>query len=111
MMDSSKMCFFIAALVLTAIAFLKDVKSEGTSPQICTNRVSGFPTAPEKGGSCNWQVKGGSSALNLRDQPSTTSTIISRYPTATILDNLGCPNAEGRIGAMFSSWVKTREFM
>ena len=72
MMDSSKMCFFIAALVLTAIAFLKDVKSEGSLPQICTNRVSGFPTAPEKGGSCNWQVKGVLSALNWRDQPSTT---------------------------------------
>lgn len=111
MMDLSKMCFFIAALVLTAIAFLKDVKSEGSSPQICTSRVSGVPTAPEEGGSCNWQVKGVSSALNLRDQPSTTSTIISRYPTVTILDNLGCLNAEGRIGAMFNSWVEAREVM
>lgn len=54
MMDSSKMCFVFAALVLTAIAFSNDVKSEGSSPQIGTNRVSGVPAAPEEGGPRNW---------------------------------------------------------
>ena len=97
MMDSSKMCFVFAALVLTAIAFSNDVKCEGSSPQIGTNRVSGVPAGPEEGGPRNWQVTGVSSALKLRDQPSTTFTIISRYPTGTILDNLGCLNADGRI--------------
>jgi hypothetical protein len=67
MMDSSKICFVFAALVLTAIAFSNDVKSEGSSPQIGTNRVSGVPAASEEGGPRNWQIKGVSSAIKFID--------------------------------------------
>lgn len=55
------------------------------------------PAAPEEGGPRNWAVTEVSSALNLREQPSTTGSIISRYAPGTILDNLGCQRAEGRV--------------
>lgn len=44
-----------------------------------------------------WQVAGVSDALNLRAHPSTTATIIARFRPGTILDNLGCSDADGRV--------------
>jgi hypothetical protein len=55
------------------------------------------PAAPEDGGPRNWQVSGVSSALNLREQPTTAAKIITTYPSGTILDNFGCQRADGRI--------------
>jgi len=55
------------------------------------------PAAPEEGGPRNWQVTGISGTLNLREQPSATAKIIARYAPGTILDNLGCRRADGRI--------------
>ena len=55
------------------------------------------PTTPEDGGPRNWQVTGISGALNLREQPTTAAKIINTYPNGTILDNLGCQRADGRI--------------
>jgi hypothetical protein len=55
------------------------------------------PAAPEDGGPRNWQVTGVSDALNYREQPTTASKIINTYPAGTILDNLGCLRADGRI--------------
>ena len=55
------------------------------------------PVAPEDGGPQNWEVIGVSSALNLREQPATTAKIVTSYPAGTILDNLGCQRAEGRV--------------
>jgi hypothetical protein len=55
------------------------------------------PAAPEDGGPRNWEVAGVSSALNLREQPSTTANIVARYAAGTILHNLGCLRAEDRI--------------
>jgi hypothetical protein len=55
------------------------------------------PVAPEDGGPQNWEVTGVSSALNLREQPATTAKIVTSYPAGTILDNLGCQRAEGRV--------------
>lgn len=55
------------------------------------------PAGPEDGGTRNWEVVGVSSALNLREQPSTTAKIIARLPPGSILDNLGCRLAEDRV--------------
>ena len=54
-------------------------------------------TAPEDGGPRNWQVTGVSSALNLREQPSTKGRIVSHYAPGTILDNLGCQHSDGHV--------------
>jgi len=54
------------------------------------------PTAPEAGGPRNWEVSGVSSALNLREEPSGTASILARYRPGTILDNLGCRQGQGR---------------
>jgi hypothetical protein len=57
----------------------------------------GVPAAPADGGPRNWEVTGVSRALNLREQPSTNARIIASYAPGTILDNLGCLSAEGRV--------------
>ncbi len=44
----------------------------------------------EDGGPRNWEVIIDSNLLNLREQPSTSSPIITGYPKGVILDNLGC---------------------
>jgi heat shock protein HslJ len=65
--------------------------------------VSGDPPAeecpadPEDGGPRNWEVTGVSQALNLRQEPSASAGIITRLAAGTVLDNLGCLRAEGRV--------------
>jgi hypothetical protein len=59
--------------------------------------AASIPAAPEDGGPRNWQVTGVSRVLNLREQPTITARIVARYAPGTILDNLGCQRAEGRI--------------
>jgi hypothetical protein len=59
--------------------------------------AASVPIAPEDGGPRNWEVAGVSSALNLREQPSTTANIIAKYAPGTILHNLGCLRAEDRV--------------
>jgi hypothetical protein len=59
--------------------------------------VAEVPAAPEDGGPRNWEVTGASGTLNLRERPSTTANIIAGYGSGTILDNLGCLRAEGRL--------------
>ncbi len=59
--------------------------------------AAGVPAAPEDGGPRNWEVTGVSRALNLREGPSTTARIVARYAPGTILDNLGCRRADGRV--------------
>ncbi|MGD8709076.1 MAG: META domain-containing protein [Ectothiorhodospiraceae bacterium] len=53
--------------------------------------------APEQGGPRNWEVIGLSGALNLRERPSTVAAILTTYAAGTILDNLGCAQAGGRV--------------
>lgn len=53
-------------------------------------------SAPEEGGPRNWQVTGAPNGLNLRDRPSTTTTIIAKFKNDTVLDNLGCQQNEKR---------------
>lgn len=55
------------------------------------------PVSPEQGGPRNWEVSVVSSWLNLRELQSTKSRIVARYAPGTILDNLGCRQAEDRI--------------
>jgi heat shock protein HslJ len=66
-------------------------------PNTGESSATGVPAAPEDGGPRNWEVTGVSSALNLREQPSTTASIVATYAPGTILDNLGCQWDEGRI--------------
>lgn len=58
---------------------------------------AGAPAGPDEGGPRNWVVSGATRGLNLREQPSTGAQIVSRYAEGTILDNLGCQRAEGRV--------------
>ncbi len=55
------------------------------------------PAAPEDGGPRLWQVTGVASALNLRQEPSRAAPIIAQYAPGTLLTNLGCRRAEGRV--------------
>lgn len=57
---------------------------------------AGIPSAPEDGGPRNWEVTGISSRLNLREQPSTSSRVVTSYTPGTILNNLGCQHTEGK---------------
>ena len=66
-------------------------------PDTGKSSAAGVPAAPEDGGPRNWEVTGVSRALNLREQPSTTARIAASYAPGTVLDNLGCQRAEGRI--------------
>ena len=60
------------------------------------------PAAPEDGGPRNWQVSGVSSALNLREQPTTAAKIITTYPSGTI----SAANVlMAEFGAMSSNWA------
>ena len=55
--------------------------------------IATVPASPEDGGPRNWEV---TVNLNLREQPSISSRIEARYKPGTILDNLGCKQADGR---------------
>jgi heat shock protein HslJ len=55
------------------------------------------PAAPDEGGPMNWEVAGVTGGLHLRAEPSTSGEILATYPSGTILDNLGCQQADGRI--------------
>jgi len=62
------------------------------------------PAAPEDGGPRNWEVAGIAGALNLREQPSTAANVIARFAPGTVLDNLGCRRAAGRV------WCDVQQF-
>lgn len=72
-----------AALILALVA----------SPALLAAQA--VPKAPDDGGPRNWEVKG-PGAANLRESPSTSARVVSALEAGTILDNLGCQNAEGR---------------
>jgi len=96
--------FFFIGMVLAVTATAQDIKAESVSFQAGTYHIKEVPAAPEDGGPRNWQVTGVSRALNLREQPSTNAKIISSYLPETILDNLGCQRAEGRV------WCDVQQF-
>jgi len=55
------------------------------------------PASPEDGGPRAWEVTGISGTLTLREQPSTSANTVAGYRSGTILTNLGCLQAEGRV--------------
>lgn len=61
-----------------------------------SGQTGSVPAAPEDGGPRNWEVIA-SSGLHLREQPSTSSESLVTYQPGTILSNLGCLSAEGRV--------------
>jgi hypothetical protein len=85
MMFLNRICGVCIALAIAFPIFAQDFSGEAV------------PAAPEDGGPRNWEVTGVASALNLREQPSIAAKIVARYVAGTILDNLGCLRAEGRI--------------
>lgn len=50
--------------------------------------------APEDGGPRNFEVVRG---VNLRQEPSTSAPVVTTYAPATLLNNLGCRQAESRV--------------
>ena len=57
--------------------------------------------APEDGGPRHFEVVRG---VNLREDASTSAPVVTRYAPATILVNLGCRQAEGRV------WCDVQQF-
>jgi hypothetical protein len=55
------------------------------------------PEAPEDGGPRNWVVADIEGRLNLRDGPSRTARVTASFEAGTVLDNLGCREAGGRV--------------
>jgi len=87
---------YLAAAIVLLCAAVATVHA-GADQFSGESAAADVPAAPEDGGPRNWQVSGVSGALNLREQPTTAAKIISTYPSGTILDNLGCQCADGRI--------------
>jgi len=71
-----------------------------------TGKRSGarMPAAPKDGGPRDWEVTGVSRTLNLRELPSATARIVGGYAPGTILYNLGCQRADGRV------WCDVQQF-
>ncbi len=86
--------------ILLAVATGLAAQSAGASPAALSASATGaveIPAAPENGGPLNWEVFGVSTTLNLREKPSVTAPVVSRYGPGTILDNLGCELAGDRV--------------
>jgi hypothetical protein len=87
--------YLVIALMLLWVAIA--TVQAGAGQFAGASAAAKVPATTEDGGPRNWQVTGISSALNLREQPTTAAKIINTYPNGTILDNLGCQRADGRI--------------
>jgi hypothetical protein len=87
---------YLAAALMLLCATVATVHA-GSDQFLGKSAASNVLAAPEDGGPRNWQVTGVSGGLNLREQPTTAAKIINTYPPGTILDNLGCQRADGRI--------------
>jgi hypothetical protein len=81
-------------LLLCAVAAAAQTGGDNPASGSAAARV---PAAPEDGGPRNWEVTGVARTLNLREKPSTTAGVVASYAPGTILSNLGCQRAEGRI--------------
>ncbi len=74
--------------------FLTEDSAPATPPPAAAADV---PAAPEEGGPRLWEVAGVSTALHLREQPSLSAPTLASYAPGTLLTNLGCRRAEGRV--------------
>jgi heat shock protein HslJ len=79
------------------LSLMADAGIFAWEPESSTGSAMQTPASPEDGGPRNWEVTGVSTVLNLRQEPSTRASVIARYVPGTILDNLGCRRAEGRV--------------
>ena len=59
--------------------------------------TGGGSAMPGGGEPRNWAVTGVNRALNVRERPSTAAEVVATFGPGTVLDNLGCEPAEGRI--------------
>lgn len=57
----------------------------------------GVPAPPDSGGPLHWEVTGVATGLRLRASPSVSAATLTSYPGGTLLANLGCRLAEGRV--------------
>jgi heat shock protein HslJ len=64
------------------------------APDTDTTSAVAIPAAPDVGGPGDWEV---ATTLNLREHPSTSSRILSKFAPGTILDDLECQRVEGRV--------------
>ena len=85
------------AAVLGLLCVLTPTAQTGAGEPGRESSAAGVPAAPEDGGPRNWEVTGIPRALNLREQPSAAARTVARYAPGTILDNLGCRGAGGRV--------------
>jgi hypothetical protein len=92
-MNPVRLYLLTALMLLCASPALAQARSETTAR---ASSAAVAQAAPEDGGPRNWVVRV-SSTLNLRESPSVRAGIVARYVSGTILDNLGCQSAEGRI--------------
>ena len=63
---------------------------EATTPTPNLSYIS-IPKAPDEGGPRNLEV---TATANLQEQPDATSNVVTTYEAGTILDNLGCEQAQ-----------------
>jgi hypothetical protein len=89
------------AAILWIVGILVDSRAAADetsgAPTKIQSSAAMVPASPEDGGPRNWKVTGVSRTLNLREHPSITARIVAIYTPGTILENLGCQRAEGRI--------------
>lgn len=93
-MHNNRLSLTTALIVLCAVVMAAQT---GAGKSGRESAAASVPAAPEDGGPRNWEVTGVSRGLNLREQPSTSARIVASYAPGTILDNLGCQRADGRI--------------
>ena len=60
-----------------------------------------IPLPPADGGPLHWQVAGVTTGLRLRSSPSTQAATLMTYPAGSVLSNLGCRRANGRLWCDF----------
>lgn len=77
------------------LSLMADAGIYAWEPESAQSSSTAVPAAPEDGGPRNWEVTGVSRAVNLREQPSTSSRIVGSYRPGAVLDNLGCQQAGG----------------
>lgn len=84
--------------ILVLICFCLSLFGGGPVGALQSRSSSKIPAAPEDGGPRAWEVTGISSTLNMRQEPSTSATVIESLRAGAILQNKGgCLQAEGRV--------------
>ena len=77
-----------------SVSFLKAVLALLVAPGTLHAQTE-VPAHPENGGPLVFEVR--SASLNLREGPSTSTTVVAKLDKGTVLNNLGCERREGRV--------------